>query len=75
MRRFVLASLEAFARRIGTDVKPAAGTAPPEPEPIERDAASAAAEPLAARRGDRRDRADADLIVARCHPYADIGSR
>jgi CheY-like chemotaxis protein len=32
MRRFVLASLEAFARRIGTEMKPAA--APP-PEPIE----------------------------------------
>jgi CheY-like chemotaxis protein len=33
MRRFVLASLEAFARRIGTEMKPAA--APPPPEPIE----------------------------------------
>src|SRR5687767_746231 len=33
MRRFVLASLEAFARRIGTEMKPAA--APPAPEPIE----------------------------------------
>jgi CheY-like chemotaxis protein len=33
MRRFVLASLEAFARRIGTEMKPAA--APPTPEPIE----------------------------------------
>jgi CheY-like chemotaxis protein len=33
MRRFVLASLEAFARRIGTELKPAA--APPPPEPIE----------------------------------------
>jgi CheY-like chemotaxis protein len=33
MRRFVLASLEAFARRIGTEMKPA--TAPPAPEPIE----------------------------------------
>jgi len=31
MRRFVLASLEAFARRIGTEMKPAA----PAPEPIE----------------------------------------
>jgi CheY-like chemotaxis protein len=34
MRRFVLASLEAFARRIGTEMKPAA-TPPPPPEPIE----------------------------------------
>jgi len=34
MRRFVLASLEAFARRIGTDMKPAAAP-PPAPEPIE----------------------------------------
>jgi CheY-like chemotaxis protein len=33
MRRFVLASLEAFARRIATEMKPAA--APPPPEPIE----------------------------------------
>lgn len=33
LRRFVLASLEAFARRIGTEMKPAA--APPAPEPIE----------------------------------------
>ncbi len=33
MRRFVLASLEAFARRIGAEMKPAA--APPPPEPIE----------------------------------------
>lgn len=33
MRRFVLASLEAFARRIGSEVKPAA--APPPSEPIE----------------------------------------
>jgi CheY-like chemotaxis protein len=33
MRRFVLASLEAFARRIATEMKPAA--APPTPEPIE----------------------------------------
>jgi CheY-like chemotaxis protein len=33
MRRFVLASLEAFARRIGTEMKPAA--APPAPEPVE----------------------------------------
>jgi CheY-like chemotaxis protein len=33
MRRFVLASLEAFARRIGNDLKPAA--APPAPEPVE----------------------------------------
>ena len=33
MRRFVLASLEAFARRIGTEMKPAA--APPPPEPME----------------------------------------
>ena len=33
MRRFVLASLEAFARRIGTEMKPAA--APPTPEPLE----------------------------------------
>ena len=33
MRRFVLASLEAFARRIGTEMKPAA--APPPPEPVE----------------------------------------
>jgi hypothetical protein len=33
MRRFVLASLEAFARRIGTEMKPAA--VPPAPEPIE----------------------------------------
>lgn len=31
MRRFVLASLEAFARRIGTEMKPAAAPAPPEP--------------------------------------------
>ena len=34
MRRFVLASLEAFARRIGTEMKPAAAPAPP-PEPID----------------------------------------
>jgi CheY-like chemotaxis protein len=34
MRRFVLASLEAFARRIGTEMKPAAAP-PPAPEPIE----------------------------------------
>jgi CheY-like chemotaxis protein len=34
MRRFVLASLEAFARRIGADLKPAAAP-PPAPEPIE----------------------------------------
>ena len=34
MRRFVLASLEAFARRIGTELKPAAAQTPP-PEPIE----------------------------------------
>jgi CheY-like chemotaxis protein len=34
MRRFVLASLEAFARRIGTELKPAAAPPPP-PEPIE----------------------------------------
>jgi CheY-like chemotaxis protein len=34
MRRFVLASLEAFARRIGTELKPAAAPTPP-PEPIE----------------------------------------
>jgi len=34
MRRFVLASLEAFARRIGTELKPAAAPAPA-PEPIE----------------------------------------
>ena len=34
MRRFVLASLEAFARRIGADLKPAAAPTPP-PEPIE----------------------------------------
>ena len=34
MRRFVLASLEAFARRIGTEMKPAAAPTPP-PEPIE----------------------------------------
>jgi CheY-like chemotaxis protein len=33
MRRFVLASLEAFARRIGADMKPAAS--PPPPEPVE----------------------------------------
>ena len=33
MRRFVLASLEAFARRVGAEMKPAA--APPAPEPIE----------------------------------------
>ncbi len=32
MRRFMLASLEAFARRIGTELKPAA--APPPPEPV-----------------------------------------
>jgi CheY-like chemotaxis protein len=31
MRRFVLASLEAFARRIGTEMKPAAAPAPAEP--------------------------------------------
>jgi CheY-like chemotaxis protein len=31
MRRFVLASLEAFARRIGTELKPAAAPSPPEP--------------------------------------------
>jgi CheY-like chemotaxis protein len=36
MRRFVLASLEAFARRISTELKPAAATpATPAPEPIE----------------------------------------
>jgi CheY-like chemotaxis protein len=34
MRRFVLASLEAFARRIGTEMKPAAAPPPP-PEPTE----------------------------------------
>jgi len=34
LRRFVLASLEAFARRIGTELKPAAAPAPA-PEPIE----------------------------------------
>ena len=34
MRRFVLASLEAFARRISTDMKPAAAPTPP-PEPVE----------------------------------------
>jgi hypothetical protein len=34
LRRFVLASLEAFARRIGTELKPAAAPTPP-PEPIE----------------------------------------
>jgi CheY-like chemotaxis protein len=34
MRRFVLASLEAFARRISTEMKPAAAPTPP-PEPIE----------------------------------------
>jgi CheY-like chemotaxis protein len=34
MRRFVLASLEAFARRIGTEMKPAAAPTPPS-EPIE----------------------------------------
>ncbi|HJY38857.1 MAG TPA: response regulator [Steroidobacteraceae bacterium] len=34
MRRFVLASLEAFARRIGTEMKPAAAPQPA-PEPIE----------------------------------------
>jgi CheY-like chemotaxis protein len=34
MRRFVLASLEAFARRIGTEMKPAAAP-PPAAEPIE----------------------------------------
>jgi CheY-like chemotaxis protein len=34
MRRFVLASLEAFARRIATEMKPAAAPTPP-PEPIE----------------------------------------
>jgi CheY-like chemotaxis protein len=34
IRRFVLASLEAFARRIGTEMKPAAAPAPP-PEPID----------------------------------------
>jgi CheY-like chemotaxis protein len=34
MRRFVLASLEAFARRIGTEMKPAPAP-PPAPEPIE----------------------------------------
>jgi CheY-like chemotaxis protein len=34
MRRFVLASLEAFARRIGTELKPVAAPAPA-PEPIE----------------------------------------
>ncbi|HEY7640953.1 MAG TPA: response regulator [Steroidobacteraceae bacterium] len=33
MRRFVLASLEAFARRIGTEMKPA--PPPPAPEPVE----------------------------------------
>lgn len=33
LRRFVLASLEAFARRIGSEMKPAAAT--PAPEPIE----------------------------------------
>ncbi len=35
MRRFVLASLEAFARRIGTELKPAATPPTPAPEPIE----------------------------------------
>ena len=34
MRRFVLASLEAFARRIGTEMKPVAAPPPP-PEPVE----------------------------------------
>jgi CheY-like chemotaxis protein len=34
MRRFVLASLEAFARRISTEMKPAAAPTP-QPEPIE----------------------------------------
>jgi CheY-like chemotaxis protein len=34
MRRFVLASLEAFARRISTEMKPAAAPPPP-PEPVE----------------------------------------
>ena len=34
MRRFVLASLEAFARRISTEMKPAAAPTPP-PEPID----------------------------------------
>jgi CheY-like chemotaxis protein len=34
MRRFVLASLEAFARRIANDLKPAATTPAPQPEPI-----------------------------------------
>jgi CheY-like chemotaxis protein len=36
MRRFVLASLEAFARRINTELKPAAATTPaPQSEPID----------------------------------------
>ena len=35
LRRFVLASLEAFARRIGTELKPAAGTGAAPPEPID----------------------------------------
>jgi CheY-like chemotaxis protein len=36
LRRFVLASLEAFARRIGTDLKPAAvAPPPPTPEPVD----------------------------------------
>jgi CheY-like chemotaxis protein len=35
MRRFVLASLEAFARRIGTEMKPAPAVPPPPPELIE----------------------------------------
>ena len=46
MRRFVLASLEAFARRIGTEMKPAA--APAGARADRSAAASAAAEPLAA---------------------------
>ena len=66
MRRFVLASLEAFARRIGTEMKPAAAPPPP-PEPHRSAAAAVRAEPLAAGRGDRRARAAADPRAGCAH--------
>ena len=71
MRRFVLASLEAFARRIGTEMKPAAAPAPAA-RADRRAAAASAAESLAAGRSDRRDRVAADGR-AHCPPYADTG--
>ena len=64
MRRFVLASLEAFARRIGTEMKPAAAPPPP-PTPMEAPPSSAAPESLAAGRRDRGARVAADA-GARC---------